>query len=199
MGESKRRKKLDPTFGKSKLDVKAAFFHDDEVITYPHETAGILIGDPHPFMNTFNAGLIGLERLGYEEKGRGILVIPGVRLLLSSLFLYVEMFYLTADEINYLPCLGQTGKTECLRVIASYEPDREGAACFVFADEYEIIRSGGCSPTNSLALLKQQLPDLSEKTSIVFEDDNDHFVFTRGVPADWDERMLPITRRTTFK
>lgn len=195
MGEAKRRKLLEPNYGKSKTishSVKKGIIAVRPELL-PNATRSLVSEEnPQPLLKLHGYSFAALARFGYEEKGRGMLVMPG--LSVARGVPYVEMFYLTSDEISRLPCLGLTGKADCLSVINKYEPDKEVAICFVFAKEYEIVRSANINPIDALSDLKDTFPVefKSGGASLVFpSDQGDLLVFTRGVPSNWDERAFP--------
>ena len=68
MGDAKRRQELDPNWNKLKIEPTA-------IGTYE-----LSLKNPYPFLELQGCCLVPVARLGYEEKGRGILVIPGLRL-----------------------------------------------------------------------------------------------------------------------
>ena len=178
MGDAKRRQELDPNWNKPKFASNSL------------ATRKLLSGDPYPFLKSQGRCLVALARRGYEEKGRGILIMPGICRVENEV--YIEMFYLTTQEVKRLPCLAEAGKADCLDVIDTYQPDREAAACFIFENEYEITRTGGFSPPHVLLDFKRLVPDFMEKETLVFHDDKGEvLVFTRGEPSNWGERFLP--------
>ena len=155
-----------------------------------------LVRDQNPqiLLDSHRYKYAALAYFGYEQKGRGMLVIPGLQVAGTSA--YVEMFFLTAKEINQLPpaVLSLEGRFDCLQVIAKYEPTKEVTICFVFAGSYKLVRSTDINPIDALLNQKHSFEEdfRSGNGTLVMSTDDETSFFTNGTPGRWEHRGFPI-------
>jgi hypothetical protein len=192
MGEAKRRKLSDTNYGKiprrNKKNYEAILAEDKSLIIQD-----LMKANSWSFRQEYQDYLIISSQVGLEKKGAGLLVMPGIKVFEgkgNGILFYPELFYLSLDEVDTLPCLCQRGKNQCRDLVDAKKSNVNCNICFIYGDQYETTWCMSNKLDEVMTYYAGICAALRERERLLVKNDLEVMTLHLDLYENWEEKRV---------